>query len=855
MTEAARRYMGNSVPRKEDPALLTGHTNFTDDIRLPGMLHMALLRSPYAHARITSIDTSAAKEQPGVVAVFTSEDLADEWDGSAMDAASVPGYAVEVDESPGSEADVTPSGSEGSADVSDSPPRSFCGWLVTEDIKIPHHWPLARGEANFAGEPVAVVVATDRYKAQDALEFIEVDYEPMSVVTEVEEALESGAPLVHGEFGTNACYHWTLGTGDIEDAFAKADVVVSERYVQQRLIPSAIETRAVVVQPAPIGGEFTMYTSTQVPHFVKDIVSVMCGVPDTKLRVVAPDVGGGFGSKLNVYSEEVLALDLARKLGVPIKWVEDRSENHLATTHGRGQVQYIELAATNEGKILGMKVKLLADMGAYLQLLGPGIAIFGAFTYPGLYTFDAYSFECTGVFTNLTPTDAYRGAGRSEAAYAHERIMDALARELDMDPAELRLKNLMPPFDEPTVTPAGVQYDSGNYEACMRKALELVEYEQVRAEQQRRRESGSVGQLGIGIANFTESGGLSPSKVTAAVRLQSGGWEAASVRMLASGKVEVITGTSPHGQGHVTSWSQIAADALGVDIDDVEVAHGDTAIAPYGRDTYGSRSLPVGGVAVHLACEKVVDKARKIAAHMLEAAEGDIQFEAGRFSVAGSPDRNATIQDVAAAAYLADDLPEGMEPLLNADHVFDPPNFTWPYGTHVCVVEVDTETGMVTIPKYVAVDDCGPVVNPAIVDGQLHGGIAQGIGQALYEEAVYDEDGNLVTGTMVDYLIPGAPEVPNMILDRTVTPSPTNPMGVKGIGESGAIAASPAVVNAVIDALSHEGVTHIDMPASPMRVWQTLQEARGQDAGRRDADLSGRPSLSRETGQDNADEV
>src|SRR5215212_4352925 len=755
MTEMARRYMGNSVPRKEDPAFLTGHANWTDNIKLPGMLHIALLRSPYAHARITSIDVSAAKEQPGVVAVYTDEDLASELGGSAMEAEAAPGYAVDVDEAPESETGVSPTGN----DEAEAPPRSFTGWPVTVDIKIPDHWPLARGEANFAGEPVAVVVATDRYKAQDALEFIEVDYEPM------------------------------------------------------------------------------------------------CGVPDTKLRVVAPDVGGGFGSKLNVYSEEVLALVLARKLGVPVKWVEDRSENHLATTHGRGQVQYIELAATNEGKILGMKVKLLADMGAYLHLLGPGIAIFGSFTYPGLYTFDAYSFECTGVFTNLTPTDAYRGAGRSEAAYAHERIMDALARELDMDPAELRLKNLIPPFDEPTTNPAGVQYDSGNYESCMRKALDLADYEEVRAEQRRRREAGDAKQIGIGIGNFTESGGLSPSKVSAAVRLQSGGWEAASVRILASGKVEVITGTSPHGQGHVTSWSQIAADALGVDVDDVEVLHGDTAIAPYGRDTYGSRSLPVGGVAVHLACEKVVDKARKLAAHLLEAAEEDIEFEAGRFSVAGSPNQNVTIQDVAGAAYLADNLPEGMEPLLNADHVFDPPNFTWPYGTHVCVVEVDTETGMVTIPKYVAVDDCGPVINPAIVDGQLHGGIAQGIGQALYEEAVYDEDGNLVTGTMVDYLIPSAPEVPNMILDRTETPSPTNPMGVKGIGESGTIAASPAVVNAVIDALSHEGVTHIDMPASPMRVRQTLQQARGREAGTRDADLSARPPLSRETGQDDADEV
>ena len=854
MTEMARRYMGNSVPRKEDPTLLTGRSNFTDDIRLPGMLHMAFLRSPYAHAGITSIDASAAREQPGVVAVFTSEDLADVLEGSAMDADSAPGYAVDIDESPGSEADVTPNGSEESADVSESPPRTFCGWPVTENIKIPHHSPLARGKVNFAGEPVAVVLASDRYKAQDALEFIEVDYEPMGVATDIEGALEDGAPLVHEEFGTNECYVWTLATGDIDEVFEKADVVVRERYVQQRLIPSAIETRAVIAQPEPLDS-FTVYSSTQVPHFVKDVLSVMCGVPDTKLRVVAPDVGGGFGSKLNVYSEEVLALEVARKLGAPVKWVEDRSENHLATTHGRGQVQYIELAATSEGKILGMKVKLLADMGAYLQLLTPGVAIFGSFTYPGLYAFDAYSFECTGVFTNLTPTDAYRGAGRSEAAYAHERIMDALARELDMDPAELRLKNLIPPFDEPTTNPAGVQYDSGNYESCMRKALDLADYEEVRAEQRRRREASDAKQIGIGIGNFTESGGLSPSKVSAAVRLQSGGWEAASVRMLASGKVEVVTGTSPHGQGHVTSWSQIAADALGVDVDHVEVLHGDTAIAPYGRDTYGSRSLPVGGVAVHLACEKVVEKGKKIAAHMLEAAEEDIEFEGGRFSVAGSPNQNVAIQNVAAAAYLADNLPEGMEPLLNEDYTFDPPNFTWPYGTHICVVEVDTETGMVTIPKYVAVDDCGPVVNPAIVDGQLHGGIAQGIAQALYEEAVYDGDGNLITGTMVDYLIPGAPEIPNMILDRTETPSPTNPMGVKGIGESGAIAAQPAVINAVIDALSHEGITHIDMPASPMRVWQTLQEARGRDAGTRDADLSGRPSLSGETGQDNADEV
>jgi carbon-monoxide dehydrogenase large subunit len=784
VTETARRYMGNSVLRKEDPPLLTGQASFTDDIRLPGMLHFALLRSPHAHARIRSIDASAAMERPGVVAVFTGEDLAGEW------AIGIP-----------------------------------TGWPVTEDIKIPDHWPLARGEVNHAGDGVAVVVATDRYRAQDALEYIEVDYEVLPAVVDVEAALEEGSPLVHEDLGTNKCYTWPLGTGDIDKAFEEADVVVSGRYVQQRLIPSAIEPRAVVVNPEPATGNLTVYTSTQVPHFVKDILAIMCGVSDTKLRVVAPDVGGGFGGKLNVYAEEALALALARRLKVPVKWVEDRSENHLASTHGRGQVQHIELAARRDGKILGMKVRLLADMGAYLQLLTPGIAIFGSFTYPGLYTFDAYSFECTGVFTNLTPTDAYRGAGRSEAAYAHERIMDDLARELGMDPAELRIMNLIPPFDEPTTTPAGVMYDSGDYETCMRRALELADYDALRAEQRRRREAGDVMQLGIGIGNFTESGGLSPSKVAAGVRLQSGGWEAASVRMFASGKVEVVTGTSPHGQGHETSWSQIAADAFGVDVDDVEVLHGDTAVSPYGRDTYGSRSLAVGGVALSLACGKVIDKAKKIAAHMLEAAEDDIEFGDGRFSVAGSPGTNVTIQEVAGAAYLADNLPEGMEPVLSESHFFDPPNFTWPYGTHVCVAEVDTETGSVTIPKYVAVDDCGPVVNPAIVDGQLHGGIAQGIAQALYEEAVYDDGGNLITGSMMNYMIPGAPEIPNMILDRTETPSPTNPMGVKGIGESGAIAAQPAVINAVIDALGHLGVTHIDMPASPWKVWRAIQDA------------------------------
>ena len=786
MTETVEKYVGTSVPRKEDAALLTGKATWTDNINLPGMLHFALLRSPMAHAKVKSVDVSAALSQPGVVAAFTGDDFIDDF------AVGVP-----------------------------------CGWIVTEDMRIPDHWPLARGEVNHVGDGVALVVAEDRYLARDALEYIEVEYEELPVVVDVAAALEEGSPLVHEEFGTNECYVWPMAVGDVDEAFAKADVVVEGRYIQQRLIPSAIEPRGVVVSPDPVNGGFTVYTSTQVPHFVRDVLSGMCGVPAHKVRVVAPDVGGGFGSKLNVYAEEALALAVSRKLGVPVKWIEERSENHVATIHGRGQIQNISVAATGEGKILGMKVNLTADMGAYLQILTPGIAIFGAFTYPGLYDFGAYSFSCTGVFTNLTPTDAYRGAGRSEAAYAHERIMDDLARELGMDPAEVRLMNLIEPFDEPRTVASGVQYDSGDYEKCMRKALEIVDYEGVRAEQKRRRESGDIKQIGIGIGNFTESGGLSPSKVAAAVGLGGAGWEAATVRMLASGVVEVVTGTSPHGQGHETAWSQIAADALGVSPDDVEVLHGDTAIAPFGRDTYGSRSLPVGGVAVHLAGGKIVEKARKIAAHMLEAAEGDVEFEGGTFSVAGSPDRNISIQNIAGEAFLGVNLPEGMEPNLTADHHFDPPNFTWPFGTHICVVEVDTETGKVTIAKYVAVDDCGPIVNPEIVNGQLHGGIAQGIGQALYEEAVYDEDGNPLTSTWVDYMVPGAPEMPNFTLDQTVTPSPTNPMGVKGIGESGAIGSSPAVMNAVIDALSHFGVVHMDMPASPMKVWAAIRAAKG----------------------------
>ena len=784
MIQSPVRYVGRGMQRKEDHALITGRGTWTDDITPPGALHLAMVRSPHPHARIVAIDTTAARQADGVTAVHTASDLDDEF------LAGIP-----------------------------------CGWPVTEDIAIPDHRPLAVNEVNHVGDGVALVLATSAAAARDAADLVEVDYEPLPAVVDVESALADGAPLVHSELGTNHCYTWPLATGDTDAAFAEADVVVSGRYLQQRVIASPMEPRAVVVVPDPVGGGMTMYTATQVPHFVRDILAAITGTSDTKLRVVAPDVGGGFGAKLNVYAEEALALVLARRLNKPVKWTETRSEHHQATTHGRGQVQHMSVAATREGRILGMKVELLADMGAYLQMLTPGIAVFGAFTYCGLYDFGSYSFDCKGVFTNLTPTDAYRGAGRSEAAYGHERIMDDLARELGMDPAELRLRNLHPRFLEPRTVPSGVLYDSGDYETCMRTAMEAVDYAALRAEQERRRTDGDPVQIGIGFGNFTESGGLSPSKVAAGVRLQSGGWEQATVRMTTSGKVEVVTGTSPHGQGHETAWSQIVADRLGVHPDDVEVLHGDTLVAPFGRDTYGSRSLAVGGTAVHLASGKVLDKATTIAAHLLEADESDLEFEGGRFSVTGTSGPGVTIQEVAGAASLAANLPEGMEPNLTADSCFDPPNFTWPFGTHVCVTEVDTETGFTRIRRYVAVDDCGHIVNPTIVEGQLHGGIAQGIGQALYEHATFDDEGNPTAANLVTYTIPSATDLPSFELEQTVTPSPTNPMGVKGIGESGAIGSSPAVVNAVIDAVSHLGVTHVDMPATPQAVWRAIHQA------------------------------
>ncbi|WP_328436605.1 xanthine dehydrogenase family protein molybdopterin-binding subunit [Streptomyces sp. NBC_00444] len=776
--------VGRSRARKEDAHLITGQTNWTDNIQVSGLLHLAILRSPMAHARLDRVDVSAALDRPGVIAAFTGRDLADGM-------GSMP-----------------------------------CVWPVTEDIVMPDHPAVAVDEVRYAGDPIAVVVARDRYTAADALEAIEVDYSPLPPVLDLEDALAEGAPLVHSDKGTNRCYVWPLATGESFDAVReRADLVLKRRYIQQRLIPNAMEPRAVVVTPLAASGEYTLYSSTQVPHIARVLLAMVTGIPEQKLRVIAPDVGGGFGSKLQVYGEEALALAVARKLGRPVKWTESRSENYQATHHGRGQIQDIEIAATRDGKLLGLKVDLLADMGAYLMIITPGTPLLGAFMYPGIYKMDAYDFTCTGVFTTRTPTDAYRGAGRPEATFAIERIMDDLAVELGLDPIELRRHNWIRHEEFPYTSVAGLTYDSGNYEAATEKALALFGYDKLRAEQADRNERGDTVRLGIGVSTYTEMCGLAPSRVLRDLRYAAGGWEAATIRMLPTGKVEVVTGTSPHGQGHATCWSQIAADALGVPFEDVEVVHGDTRAVPQGMDTYGSRSLVVGGIAVHHAAEKVVAKARKVAAHLLEASENDLEFTNGVFSVKGSPEARKTIQEVAFETFSSHDLPDDMEPTINAEHLVDPENFSYPHGTHLCAVEVDTETGQTRIRSYVCVDDVGKVVNPMIVEGQVHGGLAQGIGQALYEEAVYDDEGNLLSGTMADYLVPSAADLPDFVTDRTETPSTLNPLGVKGVGEAGTIASTPAVVNAVVDALRPLGVADVRMPCTPQRVWEAIEEA------------------------------
>ena len=788
-TSASTLEIGKARLRKEDARLLTGRTRWTDNITLPGMVHVAMLRSPFAHATITAIDTTEAKGRPGVITVLTGADLKDEQ-------GSLP-----------------------------------CAWAITPDMKAPAHPSIAVDTVHFSGEIVAIVVARTAAEATDALDGIEIDYDELPAVLDMEAALAEGADLVHPELGTNRNALWIFdsgeaGTGEpIQAALDNAEVTVTRRFRQQRLIPAFMEPRSVVCDPT--GEQLTLWSATQVPHIVRTMLAMTLGLPEHKIRVIAPDVGGGFGGKLQFTPEELLSVLLAQRLGKPVKITESRSESLLAAHHGRDQIQDITITATREGKLTGLKVELMADMGAYLGLVTPGVPVLGAFMFNAIYKIPAYHFACTNVFTTKTWTDAYRGAGRPEATFGIERIMDELAVELGMEPMELRKKNWITHEEFPFTTVAGLTYDSGNYEAATEKAMALFDYDGLRAEQARRRENGDVKQIGIGISTFTEMCGLAPSRVLGSLNYGAGGWEHASIRMLPTGKVEVVTGVTPHGQGHETAFSQIVADKLGVAFEDVEVLHGDTQVSAKGLDTYGSRSLVVGGIAIVQAADKVIEKAKPIAAHLLECSVDDLEFTGGRFSVKGT-DAGVAIGDISLAVFAAHNLPDGIEPSLDSQATFDPENFNYPHGTHLCAVEVDTETGFVEIINYTCVDDVGVVINPLIVEGQIHGGLAQGIAQALYEEGVYDDSGTLLTGTLADYLVPSAVDLPHFNVDQTTTPATTNPLGVKGVGEAGCIASTPAVVNAVIDAVRQFGVVDVEMPCSPQRVWRAIQQGRGQ---------------------------
>ncbi len=785
--------IGTARTRKEDRHLITGHSTFVDNMTLPGMVHLAILRSPMAHARITSIDVSDARSKPGVFAVYTGADFAD---------------------------------TQG-----DLP----CAWPVTPDMVNPGAPSLAVDQVNFAGDAVAVVAARTAAEAADALEDIEVDYDPLEPVLDLEAAQAEGSPLVHPNTTSNKCYTWAFDSaeagsgGSMDDARRDAEVTVTRRFVQQRLSPSFMEPRSTVVQPD--GDAVTIWSATQIPHILRTMLALTLGIPEHKVRAIAPDVGGGFGGKITITPEEVITTLVARKLGKPAKYTESRSETLEAAHHGRAQLQDITITAKKDGTVTGLDVHLTADLGAYLRLITPGIPLLGAFMYPGIYRFPAYRFVCDGIFTTKVPTDAYRGAGRPEATFAIERIMDELAAELQMDPLELRRKNWIAHEQFPFTTVAGLTYDTGNYEAATDRAVELAGWDDLRAEQAQRRESKDPVQLGLGVSAFTEMCGIAPSRVLGSLNFGSGGWENAAVRVLPTGKVEVVTGISPHGQGHETGFSQIVADRLGVPFEDIEIIHGDTQSAPKGLDTYGSRSLAVGGIAVVKAVDKVIEKARRVAAHLLEASEDDLDFEAGTFSVKGAPGSSVAMGDIAMAVFTGHNLPDGMEPSLNSEATYDPVNFSFPHGTHLCAVEVDTETGQVTIRKYACVDDVGTPINPLLIDGQVHGGLAQGIAQALFEEAVYDDAGNLVTGTFVDYTLPSAADLPSFATDRTVTPSTDNPLGVKGVGEAGTIASTPAVVNAIVDALRPMGINDIQMPCTPERVWKAIQSHTGSTEG------------------------
>ena len=767
------QFMGVRIKRREDPALITGQGKYVGDIQLEKTLYMALVRSPYAHAEILSIDASEAKALAGVVTVLTGEDI------NPNLAQPLP-MVIPIDE-------------------------------TIDDNKNPKRYPLTTDKVRHVGDPVAVVVAEDPYTLADAVEMVYVDYEPLPVVVDPEAALADDAPIIHWD--NNIGYQWSDSGGKVDQAFAQADTLVELRLVNQRLIPNAMEPRVVLADYDTAADALTVWTSTQIPHGVQEHLVEIFEMPPEKIRVIAPEVGGGFGAKSNLYGEEVLVPYLARQLGRPVKWTASRSEDFLTTSHGRDQINIIRLAADSDGKVKGADLKVILDCGGYYTRVTPIIAILTGQMMTGVYDIRNARIEATGVFTNKHPSEPYRGAGRPEAAFLIERAMDLLAQELGIDPAEIRRRNFIAPDNFPYTTPTKSKYDSGDYATALEKALALIDYDRLRAEQARSRQNDVDKLVGVGMASYVEVCGFGP-------------WEAGSVTVDTEGKATILTGTSPHGQGHHTTWAQIAADALQIPMEDITVKHGDTKEVPRGIGTFGSRSAPVGGSAVLNNADAVRERALQIAAHVLEAAAADMTLMNGRFQVRGVPEQSLSWAEVAQAA-ASDDLPEELRGDLTSDENFEPPGETYPFGVHICVVEIDKETGSVAILRYVTVDDCGRVINPLVVEGQVHGGIAQGIGQALLEAAVYDETGNLMSGSLMDYALPRAGNFPLFETHRTETPSPLNPLGVKGIGEAATIGSTPCVVNAVVDALAHLGIRHVNMPLTPEKIWQTIQNASG----------------------------
>ncbi len=783
--------IGKSVRRSEDKRLITGKGNYVDDIILPHQTYASFVRSPYAHARILSVDTSAARKMPGVVAIYTGADI---------------------------------------ADLNGVP----CGWQVNfkngDTMKEPKHPLLAVNKTRHTGDPVAIVIAESKAEAVDAAQSVNVEYEELPAVVDAFKAVQPGAALVHEDVPNNICYDWALGNPiqEVNDAISNAAHVTTLEFVNQRLIPNAIEPRSYNSSYEAGTDKYTLYTSSQSPHLIRLLLcAFVLGLPEHKVRVISPDVGGGFGSKTFHYTEEALLTWCTRKIGRPVKWTSERSESFLLDAHGRDHITKAEMGFDKDGKITGLRVKTYANLGAYLSTFSTAIPTYLHGTLlQGLYTTPKINIDITAVFTNTTPVDAYRGAGRPEATYLLERLIDLAALEMKMDPAELRFKNFIPPFDgvnQPGyLTQVALQYDSGNYEGVLKKGLQMVGYENLRKAQKEAANNGKL--LGIGFSTYIEACGMAPSAIAGALGSRAGGWEVGQVRVQPTGKISVYTGSHSHGQGHETTFAQVVADKLGIAFEDVEVFHGDSDISSFGMGTYGSRSLAVGGTAIVKSIEKIIEKGKKIAAHKLEVSADDVEFAAGKFTVKGT-DKSVGFGDVALTAYVPHVYPKDLEPGLDFTSFYDPTNFTYPFGCHIAVVEVDKDTGKVTLKRFIAVDDVGNMINPMIVEGQIHGGVVQGIGQALFEGAQYDENGQLTNASYMDYCMPRADDFPMIETGSQTTPCPHNPLGVKGAGEAGTIGSTPAVVNAVIDALWSGGhkVKDIRMPLTPERVWRAMQ--------------------------------